>query len=100
MLPLSVKIAWVFLTSVGTLTSWVVMYALAQTVGTFWIPMAYATFLTVIEASVGIGEYYFTFFVTKLSNAASRYDLDHGSNGHAESILSWCVDFTVHCDYC
>ncbi|KZP10653.1 hypothetical protein FIBSPDRAFT_200226 [Athelia psychrophila] len=55
MLPLSLKIAWVVLGALGTMMSWIVMCALGQNVGTFWIPVMYCTFLTVLEASVCMG---------------------------------------------
>lgn len=58
MFSLGFKIGYCVICLTGTLTSWVVLYALGMTAQVFWNPMAYATFMTILEGTVCLGECY------------------------------------------
>ncbi|KZP13736.1 hypothetical protein FIBSPDRAFT_1049247 [Athelia psychrophila] len=55
MFSLGFKIGYCVICLTGTLTSWVVLYALGVTARTFWNPIAYATFMTILEGIVCLG---------------------------------------------
>ena len=61
MLPLSMKIVWLSLMTAGTLTSWVVMYALAKHMHVgknIWFGTVFLVSLSVLDGAVCLGEWH------------------------------------------
>ena len=73
------KIGYCVICLTGTMASWLVLYALGLTARTFWNPMAYATFLTILEGAVVLGTCILTGWGRKreLNNALGMvWDMD------------------------
>lgn len=55
MLPFGLKVAWLVLCLIGTLLSYLVLYAFMVAMDCYWAPSTYVVGVTVLELSVALG---------------------------------------------
>ncbi|KZP31385.1 hypothetical protein FIBSPDRAFT_883605 [Athelia psychrophila] len=55
MLPYSVKLVWMISSTIGTVCSWPVLYGLAKSINTWWIPVTYGSACTILVLLFDIG---------------------------------------------
>lgn len=56
MLPFGLKVVWFTLCLIGTVVGWVVLYAFMKAKGCYWVPLIYASGVTVLQAAVCLGK--------------------------------------------